>query len=196
MDYKLIISLVAIVLTIIGYVPYIRDIFKRKTVPHVFTFFIWGFASILTFALQMHGGGGVGAWVTLAAAIICLFIFVLGLKYGEKNITRADIIFFVISIISLVLWPIAKQPVWAVVLIVAVDVFGFLPTIRKSWNKPYSETLFTYQLCVFRHGMSMFGLRQFNLLTLLYPLAWTAANFIFVIILMARRKIIPKPTVN
>ncbi len=136
------------------------------------------------------GGGGVGALVTLVAALICIFIFFLSLKYGEKNITRADTIFFILSILSLVLWPIAKQPILSVICIVSVDVFGFLPTIRKSWNKPYSETLFTYQLCVFRHSLSILALRQFNILTLLYPVAWTLANFVFVVILMARRKVV------
>lgn len=187
-DYKSIISVVAVVLTALGYAPYIRDILKRKTVPHTFTFFIWGFASLITYALQVFGGAGVGSWVTLAASLICIGIFFLGLKYGNKEITRSDIVFFVLSLVALFLWLVVKQPVWSVILIVLVDILGFAPTVRKSWNKPYSETLFTYELCVVRHGLSIFALQQFNTLTLLYPIVWTLANLVFSITLILRRQ--------
>jgi hypothetical protein len=194
MDYKTIISVIAVVLAAVGYAPYIRDIFKKKTTPHTFTFFIWGFSSLITYALQVIGGAGVGSWVTLAASLICIFIFFLGLKYGEKKITRSDVVFFILSLVALFLWLVVKQPVWSVALIVSVDLLGFAPTIRKSWNKPYSETLFTYELCVFRHGLSILALQQFNILTLLYPVAWTLANLFFSIYLIVRRKQISSMT--
>ncbi len=195
-DYKSIISIVAVILTIVGYAPYIRDIFRRKTVPHTFTFFIWGFASLITYALQVVGGAGVGSWVTLAASLICIFIFFLGLKYGNKEIARSDVVFFLLSLIALFLWLVVKQPVASVILIVLVDILGFAPTVRKSWNKPYSETLFTYELCVVRHGLSVFALQQFNTLTLLYPIVWTLANLVFSVILILRRREIPSTEIS
>lgn len=193
LNYKLVISIAAVILTIVGYFPYIQDILRKKTIPHTFTFFIWGFASLITYALQVLGGAGVGSLVTLAASLICIGIFFLGLKYGNKEITRSDIIFFVLSLFALFLWLVVKQPAWSVGLIILVDILGFSPTVRKSWNKPYSETLFTYELCVFRHGLSILALQEFNILTLLYPVVWTLANFIFSILLIIRRRKIPPP---
>lgn len=49
--YKIIISVIAVILSFVGYAAYIRDIFNRKIKPHTFTFLIWGLASSITWGL-------------------------------------------------------------------------------------------------------------------------------------------------
>ena len=186
--YKIVISVIAVILSFVGYGIYVRDILKRKTIPHAFTFLIWGIASSTTWALQVYGGAGVGSWVTLAASLICIGIFFLSLKYGEKRFTPSDILFLVLALVALLLWLVVKQPVWSVILLVATDVLGFAPTVRKSWNKPYEETLFTWEITAFRHGLSIFALQKFNILTLLYPVTWVFCNALFSLFLIIRRK--------
>lgn len=188
MYYKTIISVISVALVFVGYIPYIRDIFKRATVPHTFTFFVWALASGITAALQIHGGAGVGAWTTFFVSGVCIFIFLLSLKYGEKSIHTIDIVFLVLALISLFLWLVIDQPLWSVILIVLTDVLGFAPTLRKSWNKPHQETLFTWWMAAFRHAFGIIALEKFNVLTLLYPIAWSAANAIFCVLLILRRK--------
>ncbi|MEI8129996.1 MAG: hypothetical protein WCG55_00640 [bacterium] len=134
------------------------------------------------------GGAGVGSWVTFAVSVICIFIFLLSFKYGEKKITISDIAFLLLSFVALFLWIVVKQPVWSVVLVVLTDVLGFVPTIRKSWDKPYEETLFTWEMTAFRHGLSIFALQKFNILTMLYPVTWVIVNALFSIFLIIRRK--------
>ena len=56
MDYKIIIGIISVALVFVGYGPYILDILKRKTIPHTFTFLVWGLASSITWALQVKGG--------------------------------------------------------------------------------------------------------------------------------------------
>jgi hypothetical protein len=189
---KTIISIVAILLTFIGYIPYIRDTLKKKTTPHIFTWFIWGFVTAIAYGLQVTNGAGVGSWITLFIAIICFFIFFLGLRRGKKDITRSDTVFFILSFAALFLWLIAKQPVLSVILASTVDMFGFVPTIRKSWNKPFSETLFSYELNAIRHGLSLFALQNYSIVTWLYPATWVIANALFSIILIVRRKQLDK----
>lgn len=193
MDYKIIISSGAVILTFVGYVPYIRDVLKKKTKPHVFTWLVFTLAGGVAYALQVVGGAGVGSWALLAAVIVCFIIFLLGLRIGDKDITRSDVIFLLLALISLLLWLVVRQPVWSVILATAVEILGFVPTIRKSWNAPYSETLFAYQIAFFRHGISIAALNQFNILTLLYPVAWTLSNLIFWIFIIVRRKQIKPP---
>lgn len=192
MEYKLVISIVGVLLAFVGYGVYIRDVVTRKTIPHTFTFLIWSIASSITWALQVYGGAGVGAWITLAVTLICILIFFLSLKYGSKDIKMLDIIFLIASATALMLWLVVKQPVWSIILLVATDVAGFGPTIRKSWNKPFEESLFTWEITAFRHAMGIFALERFNMLTLLYPIVWTAANAAFSVFLVIRRKQLTK----
>ena len=134
---KEIVGVTAIILAFVAYVPYVRDIIKGKTKPHVYSWFVWGLAGLIIFALQILGGAGIGAYVTLSAALISLLVFVLGLRNGKKDITKLDTIFFITALLSLSFWIFANQPVVSVILLTAVDIFGFLPTVRKSWNKPF-----------------------------------------------------------
>ncbi len=188
--YKIIISSVAVILTFVGYVPYIRDIIKKKTKPHAFSWFVFALAGGVGYALQVLGGAGVGSWSLLVAVIACFIIFLFSLGVGEKDITFSDVIFLILALFSLFLWLVVKQPVWSAILATAVEVLGFAPTIRKSWNKPYSETLAAYEVGFIRHGISIFALQQFNILTVLYPAVWTLTNIIFTIVLTIRRKVI------
>ena len=191
-SYKILISILAVILTFVGYVPYFRDIIKKKTSPHIFTWFIWTLTGFIGYGLQVTGGGGVGTWALLMASICCFAVFLLSLRVGKKDITTLDIAFLILALVALFLWVVVKQPVASVILITIVDLLGFAPTIRKSWDKPYSETLFTYELCFIRHGLSVFALERFNILTVLYPVTWSLANLFFVIILVLRRRKVVK----
>jgi hypothetical protein len=166
-NYKIFISFVAVILSFVGYGVYISDILRKKNTPHSFTFFIWGLTSSIIWALQVYGGAGVGAWVTFSVALICIFIFLLSIKYGEKNITLVDVVFLIISLLAIILWFFAKQPIWSMILLVAIEVSGFVPTIRKSWNKPQKESLFTWEITAFRHLLSIFALQSCYILKIL-----------------------------
>lgn len=187
MDVKTVISILAVVLTFVGYVPYTRDVLKGKTKPHIFSWFIWGISTFVIYALQVKAGGGSGSWVTLSVAIIMLFIFFLAFKYGEKDIKNIDIAFLVSALLALFFWFFVEQPIVSMVLLTAVDVLGFLPTIRKSWNNPESETLSTYAINGFRHALSVFALAEYNLITVLFPATWAFINASFIVMLVVRR---------
>ena len=191
-DVKIIFSVLAVLLTFLAYIPYIRDTIKGKTTPHAYTWFTFGLATALIFALQLSAGAGVGSLITLAISLTVFFIFGLSLFKGEKQITFSDTIFFILALVALALWVLAKQPILSVILLSTMNALAFAPTIRKSWNKPFSETMSTYIINTGRHGVSLLALEHYNIITYLYPLSATFITFSFVLILIARRKIMSK----
>lgn len=191
-NIKITLSIIAILLTFIAYLPYIRDALRGKTTPHVYTWFIWGFVTAITYGLQVNAGAGVGSWVTLVVAVFCFIVFALGIRNKKKDITLADTVFLILAFIALFIWLIAKQPILSVILISSIDMLGFIPTIRKSWNKPYSETLFSYELDFFRHGLSILALQKYSIITWLYSATWMVACGLFSIMLIIRRKQVGK----
>ncbi len=182
------IGAIAVVLTFVGYAPYIRDTLRGKTHPHVYTWFLWGFVTAIAWSLQITDNAGPGSFVTLAAAIVCFAIFALGMRVGKKDITRSDTIFLVMALIALGIWLVAKQPVVSVILLSLTDMLAFVPTIRKSWNKPHTETLFSYEMNTFRFALAIVALHHYTIITSLYPISWLVANGLFSIFLVVRRK--------
>jgi len=181
-------AVVAVALTFAGYVPYLRDTLNGKTRPHVYSWLVWGVVTLLAFALQNTDHPGPGSLVTLAAGLICLLVFALALKHGRRDITASDTVFLLLAVGAMGLWVLVSQPVVAVVLLSSIDMLGFLPTIRKSWHAPDSETLSTYVMNTFRFTLALVALQHYTLVTSLYPLTWLFANGAFAALLVLRRR--------
>jgi hypothetical protein len=188
-DLKNILGIIATVLVFIGYAPYIRDVINGKTKPHLYSWFLWCFVTLIAFALQWSGGAGIGSLVTLAAGIMCGAVLVLGLiKKSTVKIVAIDTVFLVLAFVALGLWIFAKQPVLSALLTTLIDVLGFAPTVRKSWHNPFSETQSFYYLNSFRFALGIIALQQYSLVTALYPITWFFANGLFALLLLLRRR--------
>ncbi|MEI7579185.1 MAG: hypothetical protein WCJ58_04060 [bacterium] len=188
-DIKNLLGYIATLLVFVSYIPYIRDVLSGKTKPHPYTWFLWSFITLIAFGLQFVGGAGSGSLVTLAAAIMCVVVLILTLLQKNKiEIVKKDIIFFIFAFIALGLWLIAKQPIISAILITATDFVAFFPTIRKSWNKPYSETVLFYLLETFRFGLAIIALQKYSIVTTLYPACWLTTEFLFALMLIYRRR--------
>jgi hypothetical protein len=189
MYFKNIIGTFAVLLTFISYIPYTRDIIKGKTKPHIYSWFLWGFVTLIAFALQLSDNAGPGAFVTLTAALLCSVVIILSfVKKGNSEIVLLDTLFLILAFIALALWLVAKQPLLSIILVTVVDLLGFLPTVRKSWNKPYSETLSFYWANTFRFLLATIALTRYTVITALYPISWMAINGLFALMLIWRRK--------
>jgi hypothetical protein len=192
-EIKNILGIFATFLVFVGYIPYLRDIIRGKTKPHIYSWFLWSFVTLIAFALQFADGAGSGSFVTLAAALMCIVVIVLGIIYkSQVKIVWIDTVFMILAFVALGLWLIAKQPLMSAILTTIIDLLGFAPTVRKSWNKPYSETLTFYYLNTFRFGLAAIALQKYSIITTLYPITWLAANSLFALMLVIRRKQIIK----
>lgn len=189
--YKEILSVIAIVLTLMAFVPYIRAIFSGTIRPHVFSWVIWGATTFLAFLAQLEGKGGVGAWPIGVSGSITIFIACLAyLKRADVTITKTDWLFFVSALSSLPLWYWTSDPLWAVVLLTTIDVLGFGPTIRKSYHFPYSESLLFFALFTVRNLLVMMALENHSATTLLFPAAIAAVCVLLMAIIAYRRRVL------
>jgi hypothetical protein len=182
------IGIIAAALVFVAYGPYIRDIRRGKTKPHPYSWFVWGFITSIILALQISHGAGPGSYVTATVAALSFVVCFYGLKNGTRDITRLDTIFFALALVSIGVWLFAKRPTLSMILLVSIDMLGFAPTIRKAWNKPHEETLFTWSLNGFRHLLSIAAIQTYSLITLLNPVVWAVANITFSLLLILRRR--------
>lgn len=192
---KEVLGAIAVALTFVAYVPYYRDIIKGKTHPHVYSWTLWGLLTIMIVALQIKGGAGAATYVTASAGLLCIGVIVLSLKNGKKDITLSDTIVAILSLIAMGFWLIADRPVVSIILVVIADLLAFVPTVRKSWHKPHTETLSLYVTNTVRFAIAVVAVKNFTLLAVLWPITWTVTNGLFSLMLLIRRKQInPKTT--
>lgn len=183
-----VLGIIAVILTFIGYAPYVRDTLKGKTRPHVYSWFLYTLIAFLVFVIQLQNGAGPGMYITFVAGCLSLLLFFLGLRMGEKDITLSDTLILLLAFVAIGSWLIADQPVIAVLLACLVDLLAFLPTIRKTWHKPYTETLSLYATNFVRYIIAIAALSTFTFVNLAYPVFWLLANGIFALGLILRRR--------
>jgi hypothetical protein len=189
MDIKTILALVAIILAIVGYVPYFRDIIRKRTKPHAFSWLVWAVLNAIAFFAQMNDGGGVGAWAVGFTSVATFVIFLFALTMGEKNIKRFDWMSLGGAGIALGLWVVTSEPLLSVILVTVIDIFGFLPTIRKSYHRPFEETLSTYVISTIKYSLATVALENYSLITMLFPATLVVVHVLFVALLLYRRRV-------
>jgi hypothetical protein len=185
---KQVVAVIATVLTFTAYISYFRDILKGKTHPHIYSWALWWFLGVLVVALQIEGEAGAAVLVSVAASMMCAVVVLLSLKRGTRDITKLDGHVAFLGLLAIVFWLIVKQPVVSVILLIVADLLAFIPTIRKSWNKPHSETLSLYVTNAVRFSMALFAVKEYSFLSSAWIIFWALGNGLFALMLIVRRR--------
>jgi hypothetical protein len=179
---------VSLGVAVVGYAPYFKSIYAGKTKPHAFSWFIWGLLTTIAFFAQVTGGAGAGSWAMGFSAAMILCIAVLSLFKGEKEITTSDWIVFLSALAAIPVWYLTKDPLYAVILITAIDTLGFWPTFRKSWGKPQEEPPIFYIISSTKFTLALLALENMNWTTALYPLSLVIMNLAFLLMIIYRKR--------
>ena len=191
-DFKFVIAVFATVLCVFGYIPYFRDIFKKKTKPHLYTWLIWGITQGIATVALLYGGGKFGGISLTVGTIFVWIIFLLSFKYGTKDITVSDKIVLTLALLAIVIWWRLDNPLAAVLMISAIDGIGYIPTIRKSFKDPWSETLSSWVVIVIVNSLAFFANSEYNFLTVAYLATIFVANMAVVLVCFFRRRVVKK----
>lgn len=190
MPVKELLSIVAVVLTLAAFLPYIRSILKHESKPHVFSWVIWGSTTFIVFLAQREGGGGVGAWPIGISGVITLLIALLAWsRKSDISISRLDWLFFTLALWALPLWYATADPLWAVAILTLIDVLGFGPTVRKIYHFPWSESLVFFGLFAARNLIVILALENYSLTTVLFPAVIGAACVLLIALALHRRRV-------
>lgn len=181
------VALIASLLAIVGNVPYLSDIVRKKVQPHPYTWFVWSIVSCIIFFGQLAKGAGVGAIPTAASEIFTIIIFFFSLKYGFKKIRHLDTFFLIVALLGIIPWILTKDPTISVIIAVSIDFIAFLPTIRKTWIHPKTETPVLYSMNVCRHILMLFSLQAYNIATTLHSIVMITTNSFMTLIILKKK---------
>lgn len=177
----------------ISYGVYIFSIYKGKTRPHPFSWFIWGLLTGIAFFAQLSDGGGIGTMITALSTIISFFIAGIGyIKREYITISRSDQWAFALSLLAIPLWYFTDTALWSIILITLIDTVGFYPTYRKSWHHPEQESSLSFALGGAKHFFTIMALENISVITVLFPFSLVLTNFGLIILIFLRKKLLTK----
>lgn len=179
-------AIIAVFLVILGHTPYLRDIIKKKIQPHPYTWLVWTVVALITFFGQISKGAGIGALPTAVAELFTIIIFIFSLRYGFKDISKTDTYFLIIALLGIIPWIITKDATISVIISVSIDVIAYIPTIRKTWKFPKTESAWLYNVNIVRHALTLFSLQAYNVATVIHSAAMVLTNAVMRLILFKK----------
>jgi hypothetical protein len=178
---------IACLLALIGNIPYLLDVIKGRVKPHPYTWFIWTIVSCVVFFGQLAKGAGIAVIATGISEVFTLIIFLFSLKYGFKNPPKEDKYFMAFALLGLIPWILTKDPTISVIIVVLIDLIAFVPTLRKTYYFPKSETPLLYGSNVLRHSLILATLSSYNIATMFHSISMILTNSVMVIFMKTNK---------
>lgn len=164
-------GLLAGIISLGGFIPYIMGILKKKVVPHRVTWTIWTFIGTMLLIDYISASGGINAsiWVPIGYVVGPAIIMFLSFHFGEGGYSYLDIGSGILSLISIVLWIITGTPLVALITNIVADAFAAVPTVFKTYHRPETESLPAWGLFLIGNFLNLFVLPKITFGTAIYP---------------------------
>lgn len=173
---------------ILAFLPYLYRTLNGRVRPHALSWTLWGTTTLIVFLAQREAGAGVGAWpIGISAMIAYLIAVVASIKRGSVPIATSDWVFFLAALSAIPLWYLTDDPMMAVIVVTAIDVIGFAPTLRKAVIAPESESAVFFSLVVLRNLLVLMALEEYSITTALFPISIGMMCLVVVLLLLSRR---------
>lgn len=163
------VGILAGIIGILSFIPYVLDMLKGKTRPNKATWLIWAVLGIIIAVSYYLAGARETAWVPIGYAFGIVVVALPALKYGEGGWTNLDKACLVGAGAGLALWAVTNNPVLPLYLTIAIDAIGAVPTIKKAYLRPETESRDSWLMFLVANTLNLFAISEWTLVVASYP---------------------------
>lgn len=188
MEIKLLFTLISVLLIGIPYIIYFYSIHKGETKPHIYSRLLYVIITGIICFIQIQDQWIYRSIPLIIMSIFCLLSFMLAIKYWTNDITMSDRIFLVLWLLSIPLWIYVENPLFSVILLVIIDFFATLPTIRKTIVDSTSENKYVYLIWSIWIFFSLLLIEEYSIVNSLYLIFLLFINILLYLIIAFKNK--------
>lgn len=161
----------------VGWALYLRDTLRGVTQPNRVSWLMWAIAPLLAFGVEIEAGVGLRSLMTFVVGFGPLLIFLASFRNPGSvwELRRLDYVCGSLSAAGLVVWLVTSRGTVALAAFVAADALAAIPTLRKSWQRPETETAAAYVTASANAGITLLTVNEVTTAVVAFPL------YIFVI---------------
>ncbi len=182
------------VLSAFAYLPYIRDTLRGDTRPERASWLIWSLLGSIAFFSQMYEGATHSLWLGGIQVLGTIVVFLLSIKRGMGGfLNKSDQKVLAVACVGLILWYFASTAVYALAIIISINLLGGWVTITKAYRDPQSETLLTWTVSMGASSLGVLAVGDWDWIVLAYPLYLLVLNTAIVsAILLGKAALLPR----
>ncbi|OGT38456.1 MAG: hypothetical protein A3F11_10025 [Gammaproteobacteria bacterium RIFCSPHIGHO2_12_FULL_37_14] len=162
-------GILAGILALVGYIPYIYTTIRGKTRPNKATWIIWTvIGGLIAFSYLFEGDKNT-IWLPLGYFIGPLVVAILSFRYGYSEWSKLDIACLVVGAISIIPWIISDNAIFTLLINVFIDATGAIPTVVKTYREPETEDFSAWTIFFIANTLELLAIEQWNLAAI-YPI--------------------------
>ena len=170
--------------SLFGAWSYIRDTLRGETSPNRVTWSLWGLEGILAFAVEVQQHVGLASLMTLILGLVPCAVVAVSFRNPHRawRIDAFDAFCGALSLLGVVFWAFVHEPTVALVSFVAADQLAALPTVRKSWRAPSTETARAFAMGTLNTAITLMTLRELTTAGALFPGAIMVTDLVIAVL--------------
>ena len=178
----------AMLLAAVGGYGYVRATLRGVTSPNRVTWSLWGLEGVLAFGVEIQQHVGLASWMTLMPGLVpCVVVFAsFKNRHSVWKIGAFDIFCGAISLAGLVFWAFVHEPTIALISFVGADQVAALPTLRKSWIAPNTESPWVFVMGCLNCALTILTLKVFTTEGALFPGCIVVTDFVMTVLIVTR----------
>jgi hypothetical protein len=166
-------AVLAAVLPLAGFASYLRDTMRGRTRPNRVSWSLWATAPLIAFAAELAQRTSLKvALLTFALgagpALILAASFACPRAYWAP--TRLDLACGTVAVAALIGWAVTRRGDVAIALAITADALAAVPTIRKAWAQPGSESIGTYAASGAGSAITLLTISRWRFASFAFPL--------------------------
>ncbi|MBI2039402.1 MAG: hypothetical protein HYT22_03985 [Candidatus Niyogibacteria bacterium] len=189
LDWHTILGTASGIILAVILIPYIRSVLYGPTRPNPVSWGGWMVLAGIATAAQFSAGASWTLLVPVMTTISTAVIFLLSLRAGRAGFMKVDGAAAILGAAAIGSWTFTEEPLWALIFVVAADLFVSVPTVVKTYGKPLSEPALLWFLYFFGVLLAIAASTKFDVYNLLYPVyAVLVSGAIWLLALRGRLK--------
>lgn len=157
---------------IVGTIPYIIGTLQGSTKPNKISWFFWTLAPGIAAFSSYAAGAGLASIPAFCGAALCAVVLLLSFfnRAAYWRLEAFDYACGALALFGLVLWYTPSNPLLALGFAIAADISASIPTVRKAWTHPETESPWTYAGGFLNGFGGLFVLPALNFASLGFPI--------------------------
>jgi hypothetical protein len=178
----------AAALSVYGVYGYVRDTLRGETTPHRVSWGLWGVVGVLAFVDEVQQHVGLAAVMTLFYGLAPIMVFVASF-FNPQGVWKASPFDYgcaALSIVGIVAWALVHQATLGLVAFITADQVAALPTLRKAWTSPESESSRVFSVGVVNSAITLLTLDHLTTGGVLFPGTILVCDAVIALVVMTR----------
>lgn len=182
-------AILGAVISLAGNGAYARDTVRGRTQPNRVSWLLWTVAPLIAFAAEVVQHVGLNALLTFAVGFGPLIVFASSFldPRAYARVTPLDLACGALSVAALVAWAVTGRGDAAILFSILSDFFGAVPTVRKAYRRPQSESASAFIAGGLGAAITLLTIRRWSFASAGFPAYIALAGSTMAVLILAPR---------